>query len=77
VFPIATYSLPAAKSTAVTCPRGVLDVGQLGNTVKLGRWTFRTKRYIVSSGFHHKEGWKSFSSRLSAKRKQNKKAKAK
>jgi hypothetical protein len=32
-FPIATYSLRAEKSTAVTCPNGVLEVGQLLNDV--------------------------------------------
>ena len=37
VFPMATYSLLAEKSTAVTCPKGVLEVGQLSKEVRLGR----------------------------------------
>lgn len=41
VFPIATYSLPAEKSTLVTVPSGVPDVGQLANVVNEGRWTYR------------------------------------
>ncbi len=36
-FPMAIYSVLGEKSTAVTVPRGVLEVGQLENTVKLGR----------------------------------------
>jgi hypothetical protein len=33
VFPIAMYSLPGEKSTEVTVPSGVLDVGQFANVV--------------------------------------------
>ena len=43
VFPMATYSLLAEKSTAVTCPNGVLDVGQLLKEVRLGRWIYVRK----------------------------------
>jgi len=35
---MATYSLLAEKSTAVTCPRGVLEVGQFAKDVRVGRW---------------------------------------
>ena len=34
VLPIATYSVCGEKSTAVTVPRGVPDVGQLAKTVR-------------------------------------------
>jgi hypothetical protein len=37
VFPIARYSLLWEKSTAVTLPRGVLDVGQFEKTDRDGR----------------------------------------
>lgn len=35
------YSLRAEKSSAVTCPRGVLEVGQLEKAVREGRWICR------------------------------------
>ena len=40
---MATYSLRAEKSTAVTCPNGVLEVGQLSKEVRLGRWIYEEK----------------------------------
>ena len=40
LFPMATYSLRAEKSTLVTCPSGVLEVGQLEKAVSVGRWTY-------------------------------------
>lgn len=38
MFPIATYSLRAEKSTLVTWPSGVLEVGQFEKAVSVGRW---------------------------------------
>jgi len=43
VLPIAIYSLRAEKSTAVTCPSGVLDVGQFPKAVRDGRCTCERK----------------------------------
>jgi hypothetical protein len=40
VFPTAIYSLPAEKSTDVTVPNGVPEVGQFEKTFKVGRWTW-------------------------------------
>jgi hypothetical protein len=41
---MATYSLLAEKSTAVTCPNGVLEVGQLSKEVRLGRWIYEENK---------------------------------
>ena len=50
LLPVARNSLPAEKSTAVTCPNGVLDVGQFANAVKELRWIYVKVQNVGEGG---------------------------
>ena len=45
--PTARYPPPGLNARLCTYPRGLRDVGQLENTVKLGRCTKRSASFVI------------------------------